>query len=453
MISRPLNTKRYTLAHSSAPNLFKDTQDAIRPRLAGKQDDDKHQDIAQGTLQLEDDCPNAPGFLTNIIARLPRFTRTAATHLTSFVTKVAYSLRYLGCLAALITTVFTMLLTLAEEYISPAFRAKIPKRYVHLVCFYMRFVCILQNLSPIEGAVSCKETANYQCCLWGGPPEQSVFALEVVTVEVNPVTDKAMESELLSLDEAESEESELLPSGETESELLPSDELGSEESLLFPSDKTVSPLPYNFALADRGAKVLPALTSRTEGLNRLSLSAWLLALCRGYNLSQAHINPPRVVLEAPQSAFDCWRFNGSQGHIAFSLSDTIHWTSFAIHSPDHRELTSDQLRQSPQIFSLWALVSKEEWDPVTHNLSDWEHFIVKEGLLDSSMFNASTGFLQVAQIVYIIDEDKPQHFDLWYVVRTSVVLVEIVGNWGSSSTCVHKISIHGINAVENADFY
>ncbi|KAJ3963471.1 hypothetical protein EV361DRAFT_756182, partial [Lentinula raphanica] len=81
----------------------------------------------------------------------------------------------------------------------------------------------------------------------------------------------------------------------------------------------------DFGLAQSGAKVVSALTSPTEGLVPLSYAAGLMAVLRGYDKSQMHINPPLVILEEQLSVSNCWQFVGSQGHATVSLSDTIIW--------------------------------------------------------------------------------------------------------------------------------
>ncbi|KAJ3887519.1 hypothetical protein GG344DRAFT_11642, partial [Lentinula edodes] len=199
----------------------------------------------------------------------------------------------------------------------------------------------------------------------------------------------------------------------------------------------------DFGLADSGAKVLPALTSATEELDSLSFVAGLLSVLRGYDKRQMHINPPHVVLEKQLSASNCWKFSGSQGHIAVALSDTILWTDFTIHFPDSLEIT-EKLKLAPKVFVMRALVESENIVVEAHSfLANWEQFVTIQPLLDSLIFNSSMVFIEVARIFYNPSEGSHQTFPTHHPVRTAVILVEVLDNWGAPSTCLHRLSFHG----------
>ena len=155
-----------------------------------------------------------------------------------------------------------------------------------------------------------------------------------------------------------------------------------------------------------------------------------------------HVNPPRVVLE-DHSVTDCWKFEGSHGHIAVSLSDAIHWHRFTLHFPDQHSLSKDTLRQAPRELSLWVLVSKDEVDLGNSSLlSDWKPFLVIRQLLDPSAFNSSIVFWRVARVSFDALNGQ-QGFPTQFTTQTSVILVEVLDNWGNDYTCLHRISIHG----------
>ncbi|KAJ3979785.1 hypothetical protein F5890DRAFT_1558329 [Lentinula detonsa] len=207
-----------------------------------------------------------------------------------------------------------------------------------------------------------------------------------------------------------------------------------------------SPLPdyirSNYALADNGAKVIAALTSPTAGLKQSSFVDNLLILARGFDKNQMHVNPPRVVLE-DHSVSDCWKFEGSHGHLAVSLTDTIHWHGFTLDLPDQLMLSEDTLRQAPKELALWALVSKDEMDIGAPSLfSDWKSFLVVGQLLDPSIFNSSVVFQLVAKVSFDV-LNGGQGFSTQFVAQTSVILVEVLDNWGNDFTCLHSILIHG----------
>ncbi|KAJ3901520.1 hypothetical protein F5879DRAFT_807146 [Lentinula edodes] len=217
---------------------------------------------------------------------------------------------------------------------------------------------------------------------------------------------------------------------------------GKDSSVTFKS-LPGSPLLVDFGLADSGAKVLPALTSATEELGSLSYMAGLLSVLRGYDKTQMHINPPHVVLEQQLSVSNCWKFSGSQGHIAVALSDTILWTDFTIHFPDPLEIT-ERLEQAPKVFVMRALIELKNIVVQDRNLlTDWEKFVTILPLLDLSTFNSSVVFVEVARVLYDPLDGGHQLFSTYQSVQTSVILVEVLDNWGAPSTCLHRLSFHG----------
>ncbi|KAJ3754341.1 hypothetical protein EV360DRAFT_86925 [Lentinula raphanica] len=202
----------------------------------------------------------------------------------------------------------------------------------------------------------------------------------------------------------------------------------------------------DFGLAEGGAKVISGLTSPTEGLTSLSYAAGLIAVLRGYDKTQMHINPPLVVLEEQLSVSNCWRFGGSRGHIAISLSNTIIWTHYTLHFPDHLDASNRKLEQAPKILIMWALVMKSEVEVENLRfLTTWERYVTVKQLVDSSLFNSSSALLEVARILYNPSNGGEQTFLTQLPVETSTVLVEIVDNWGDTSTCLHRISFHSSN--------
>ncbi|KAJ3898059.1 hypothetical protein F5879DRAFT_813137 [Lentinula edodes] len=202
-------------------------------------------------------------------------------------------------------------------------------------------------------------------------------------------------------------------------------------------------LPVDFGLAANGARALLELTSHTQGMEDISLLQGINALIRGFDKRQRHINPPGVVLEDHLSVSNCWRFTGSQGHVAIALSEVVIWRHIVIHFPYHGS-SETMIEQAPKSLQLWALISKEDIRGDTHNLvSGWERFVTRNHFLDSSIFNSSTTFLEVAKITYDPSAGMQQKFAMQFAVRTSIVVVEVLDNWGNPSTCLHRISFHG----------
>lgn len=276
---------------------------------------------------------------------------------------------------------------------APLRRNFFSNRLWRMICSLAQVLCIVQSLFvPADQSVDCRAAAEHSHHFWEGPLH--------------------------------------LPQEEPSTNCI-------AKPLSFPA------LPdyfyTNFALAENGAEVIPALTSPTADWTSPSYIDKLLIFVRGFDKTQTHVNPPLVVLEN-HSKTDCWKFKGSHGHIAMSLSNTVLWRGFTVHFPDQHSLT---LR--PKELALWALVSRDEVDlRIDSLLLDWKAFVVVEQLLNPLTFNSSVVFQQVAQVTLDALNER-QGFPMRLPVQTSVVLVQVLDNWGNDSTCLHRISIHGDN--------
>ncbi|KAJ3885157.1 hypothetical protein GG344DRAFT_70780 [Lentinula edodes] len=293
------------------------------------------------------------------------------------------------------------------------------------------------NLWPSKNPGNCD--ADYYHSLWSGPPTQrstpaQLFPTSSQFEYEQPSLDPPIPSPLMTANEHDRQDS-------FSDSLIPSTRL--EQAPLATLDVSSQYLSVDFGLAANGAKVLLALTSHTQGLEDISLLQGINALIRGFDKRQRHINPPGVVLEDHLSVSNCWRFAGSQGHIAIAFSEVVIWQHIVIHFPYHG-LSETMLKQAPKFLLLWALISKEGIQDETHDLvSGWERFVTWNHSLDPSKFNSSMAFLEVAKISYDPSAGMQQKFTTQFAVQTSIVVVEVLDNWGNPSTCLHRISFHG----------
>jgi len=201
----------------------------------------------------------------------------------------------------------------------------------------------------------------------------------------------------------------------------------------------------DFALRGAGAIVLPELTSTTyrPAEQRLAVGG--------------QITLPTIVLDEQVSIGDCWEFRGSSGHIGITLSEYVNFTSMSIHYVHPSRVSSKMIQKAPRSLTLWALV-----DPLQLSSKDVRpdetrrpiEFLTSRDLPPA--INPSHIFVQVLKAEYVIDGSNPvQVFapsvsaSTWvpYVhsIASAMVVVEINSNWGSNTTCLHHIGLHGVS--------
>ncbi|KAJ3897109.1 hypothetical protein F5879DRAFT_996599 [Lentinula edodes] len=305
--SRGLNARRFTLPDSSEPNL----------RKAFINDGASSKNVPSVVSETE------PVRLIMNPGRDRHGIDTWKIIRAILWSSVATILRRLNILDNMRAT-FLITLPLVFSYLAREYFPSVhmPKKLIGLSCATMGIVCscALPELFAPLSAINCNADYYHSLCV-GSPRGSSDVHYPVYTTTVCPPVSQA------------------------------------EKDLSVHPPEPLSSFPLvDFGLAIRGAEVFPALTSATEELGSLSYMAGLLAILRGYDKTQIHINPPRVVLEEQHS--DCWKFLGSQGHITVALSDIILWTNFTIHFPDSLEIT-ERLRQAPKVLVMRALVEIE----------------------------------------------------------------------------------------------
>ncbi|KAJ3806787.1 hypothetical protein F5876DRAFT_80349 [Lentinula aff. lateritia] len=410
MLLQGLNAQWFTLPDSSEPNILKAQRLNQECRNSRRK---------TGTYRLKD---NGTENRTTAV-RSPTFRRgTFWTCVVTVLCRLFGNHRF-----TFLITLPLVLAYLVQKYFPSA---RLPKKLIGMSCTTMGVICscALPDLFAPLRAINCN--ADYYVSLCG--------RTEAAPTETVPTYNDALFGPTTSAQFP-------YPPPPAATTTMTATQSEQEFSVLQVPVLLDSPsrkfLPLDFALANNGAKVLPALTSPTEGSSPLSYVAGLISVLRGYDKTQMHMNPPRVVLEEEVFLSNCWKFAGSQGHIAIALSDSIIWNRFTIHFPNGDP--GINLRQAPRVISMQALVLQENILLEEHRLQTaWEDFIVVEQLLDPSIFNSSTAFMEVARIVNMPSEGGQQMFSTETPVQTSVVLVQILDNWGDTSTCLHRISFH-----------
>ncbi|KAJ4486612.1 hypothetical protein C8J55DRAFT_558603 [Lentinula edodes] len=199
----------------------------------------------------------------------------------------------------------------------------------------------------------------------------------------------------------------------------------------------------DYALALRGGAVLMDLTSDTAGITPLSQwQRWL-----GYVSSfpdYADKAPPLAVLEQEIHVGYCWAFLGPRGHIAFALSEPIVVTDFTIFYANPNELTTKELQQAPKIIQLWALSApKSSQNVVQQKQIPWKHFAQTNR--KPLQLGFSNSFELLANVSFTLQQGTKQTFSVEAPTKslTTVVVIEVLDNWGSETTCLYRIAIHG----------
>jgi Sad1 / UNC-like C-terminal len=211
----------------------------------------------------------------------------------------------------------------------------------------------------------------------------------------------------------------------------------------------------DFALRAGGSSVLLGLTSPTYRPQRNSQisqywnEAW--ELLRGYDVASVDINPPIVVLEDDICVGSCWAFAGSTGNIGISLAERVFISDITIGYADPVLLSRSESLRAPQSLILWGLVD----DAVGNSATE-----IHQSHCTTDCFSRSPSFppfppsvfLPVVEFRYDLNSTQMfQSFPVSQSVQESqtsfqIVVLQVTSNWGSNSTCLYRIGIHGRSA-------
>ncbi|KAI9057618.1 hypothetical protein FKP32DRAFT_1583353, partial [Trametes sanguinea] len=157
--------------------------------------------------------------------------------------------------------------------------------------------------------------------------------------------------------------------------------------------------------------------------------------------------PPEVVLEDDTRPGHCWHLSGSRAQIGISLPEFIHPTYVSIdHIP--RPIAAD-IGQAPRRMVLWGIV--DGWEN-RERYAKRMHALRANSTLERDhppLTKDDYVFVELADFIYNISLPRAvQTFPVREEVRQlgidiGVVVLEIMDNWGSESTCVYQVRIHG----------
>ncbi|KAJ3767209.1 hypothetical protein EV361DRAFT_872713 [Lentinula raphanica] len=161
--------------------------------------------------------------------------------------------------------------------------------------------------------------------------------------------------------------------------------------------------------------------------------------------------PPIAVIEEDVRIARCWKFAGSQGHVTIKLAKPIHLSNLTIYYPDYHELPSWRLKEVPKLIRVWASIPSVFDTPYTphapspHSLATWEVFMGTKKSGKPVALGDVESFAHGGTFSYDVLQGTRQTFALHIPSHfwTSVVVIEVLDNLGGSTTCLHRIAVHG----------
>ncbi|ORY94981.1 UNC-like C-terminal-domain-containing protein [Syncephalastrum racemosum] len=175
----------------------------------------------------------------------------------------------------------------------------------------------------------------------------------------------------------------------------------------------------DFALATRGSRVIPSLTSKTfvPGADN-----WMQHILRNAFSMGPPTTSPLIALMPDTNVGNCWPMQGQNGSLGILLSEPAYIHGFTVEHVG-KELLTDR-RTAPKEISI-------------HGLSHYEH----------GLFSDTYKRVLLGKATYNVTSDlNIQTFPLYSqrASRFMGVQVQIESNWGNPDyTCLYRIRIHG----------
>ncbi|KAH7903957.1 hypothetical protein BJ138DRAFT_1107231 [Hygrophoropsis aurantiaca] len=198
----------------------------------------------------------------------------------------------------------------------------------------------------------------------------------------------------------------------------------------------------DYALRRAGGEIIPELTAP----RLIDQEPWTASIVSSRKPKVVR-NGPEVVLDEDLHTGSCWRFGANSGQVGISLSERISITHVTI---DHiaKELTST-IELAPRTIILWGVV--DGGTLLTEVALKSATGKAAELLASTKGPAISTGFqfAPLAWITYDIHTNSHvQTFQVFDYITSSnmtfsMVVVEIVDNWGAPSTCLYRVRVHG----------
>nr|VWO96512.1 BfmS [Ganoderma boninense] len=182
----------------------------------------------------------------------------------------------------------------------------------------------------------------------------------------------------------------------------------------------------DYALAADGGSIYPSLTSGPSALPGISKS-----------------HPAEVILRDNLQGGRCWTIVGARGQVALRVATRMHPTHITIDQVPAE--VSEDPRQGPRRMRLWGAVDGNRNQDLYRRYKPSAPSSIPDGPPVSKGYT----FLHLSDFQYELDAvNNVQTFPVKAQVQDlmmdfGVFVVEVLDNWGSDSTCICRIRLHG----------
>ncbi|KAI8374631.1 UNC-like C-terminal-domain-containing protein [Radiomyces spectabilis] len=188
----------------------------------------------------------------------------------------------------------------------------------------------------------------------------------------------------------------------------------------------------DYALANRGARVIPAWTSATYVAYPRHL--WKRWLARLTGVGAFTPVSPTMALTSDTGVGQCWPMQGHNGTLGIALSEPIAIQGVTIEHPSRDILVN--MTTAPKDIEVWGVKGRH----FRSKLRPWEE-------------ESDGRAIKLAVVRYDIRKPQAiQTFDIAlnrYVIFDAVLL-RVLSNWGDSDyTCLYRVRVHGAPAEQN----
>ncbi|KAJ3507879.1 hypothetical protein NMY22_g16798 [Coprinellus aureogranulatus] len=189
------------------------------------------------------------------------------------------------------------------------------------------------------------------------------------------------------------------------------------------------------------AHILPELTTPSEWRS----PGWFKSAILEFDQASAH-----NVFQDPPVVGQCWRFSGHQGFAAIQLEEPANITAISLVSPLREHLSTAMTLEAPRSVRVWAVSDAEERTSNTNCLNERRPLSDFAGSGDVPVPHTSKSLaVLLKEFTYSIH--LPQVRQLFELAHSScnigpfsVVIIEIMDNWGADATCVYHVGVHGV---------
>ena len=157
---------------------------------------------------------------------------------------------------------------------------------------------------------------------------------------------------------------------------------------------------------------------------------------------------PEVAIQEPFRVGQCWKVVGSTAQLGLSLAEPIYPTNVTIkHIPHY---SAADIGQAPQNITLWGVVEGAANIRIVEQLQN-DGVISASDLVGPSI-RGEYHYIRIADFRYTVPSDfhlqtfEVSHHILTSMLKFGIIVVEVHSNWGSVSTCVYRVMIHGLRS-------